>query len=291
VALRQEKDMILVIGGTGTVGALLVRELQARNVQVKVLTRDPAKALPKGVTKAVGDLLEPDTLRSVFQGVDSVYMANASGPSEAHEGLNAIVGAKAAGVKRFVYQSVFGAGNTSVPIIASKTIIEACLKASGMRHVILRPNNFDQNDAWYREPLMQYGIYPQPLGNVGVARVDVRDIAEAGAIALTSLEADSQTYNIVGPQNLTAAGVAAIWSEVLGRPIAPAKETLDEWEAATGKFMPARIVYDLRLLFDLFHTSGFNASPTDISRQIQLLGHAPRDFKSFAEECAVEWKV
>lgn len=283
--------MILVIGGTGTVGALLVRELQARNAQVKVLTRDPAKALPKGVTKAVGDLLEPDTLRSVFHGVDSVYMANASGPSEAHEGLNAIVGAKAAGVKRFVYQSVFGAGNTSVPIVASKTIIEACLKASGMRHVILRPNNFDQNDVWYREPLMQYGIYPQPLGNVGVARVDVRDISEAGAIALTTLEADSQIYNIVGPQNLNAADVAAIWSKVLGRPVAPATESLDEWEAASGKFMPPRVAYDLRLLFDLFHRTGFKASPTDISRQTQLLGHAPRDFTSFAGECLRAWKA
>jgi uncharacterized protein YbjT (DUF2867 family) len=283
--------MILVIGGTGTVGALVVRELQARNVQVRVLTRDPAKALPKGVARAVGDLLDPDTIRSAFQGVDAVYMVNPSGPSEAHEGLNAIVGAKAAGVGRFVYQSVFGADDPSVPIVASKTIIETSLKASGMRYVILRPNNFYQNDLWYRDPLIQYGIYPQPLGSVGIARVDVRDIAEAGAIALTSLEADSQTYNLVGPQNLTAVDVAAIWSKVLGRPIAAAKESLDEWEAATGKFMPPRIAYDLRLLFDLFHKSGFKASSTDISRQTQLLGHAPRDFTSFAEECDRAWKV
>jgi uncharacterized protein YbjT (DUF2867 family) len=138
---------------------------------------------------------------------------------------------------------------------------------------------------------MQYGIYPQPLGNVGVARVDVRDIAEAGAIALTSLEADSQIYNIVGPENLTEADVAAIWSKVLGRPVAPVVQSLDEWEAATGKFMPPRIVYDLRLLFDLFHKSGFKASPTDISRQTQLLGHTPRDFTAFAEECVAAWKL
>jgi uncharacterized protein YbjT (DUF2867 family) len=282
--------MILVIGGTGTVGALVVRELQARNMQVKVLTRNPVKALPKGVTRVVGDLLEPDTIKSIFQGVDSVYMVNPSGPSEAHEGLNAIVGAKAGGVKRFVYQSVFGADDPSVPIVASKTIIETSLKTSGLRYVILRPNNFHQNDLWYREPLMQYGIYPQPLGHVGVARVDIRDIAEAGAIALTSLEADSQIYNIVGPQNLTAADVAAIWSRVMGRPIAPATGSLDEWEAAAGKFMPPRIAYDLRLLFDLFHKSGFKASPTDIVRQTQLLGHAPRDFTSFAGECIRAWQ-
>jgi uncharacterized protein YbjT (DUF2867 family) len=284
--------MILIIGGTGTVGSLVARELRASNLQIKVLTRDPAKlrGLPEGVTGVVGDLLAPESIKSVFRGVDAVYMANPSGPSEAHEGLNAIVGAKAAGVERFVYQSVFGADNVGVPIIAAKTIIEASLKASGMRHVILRPNNFYQNDSWFRDSLIQYGVYPQPLGDVGVSRVDVRDIADAASIALTSLDPDGRTYNLVGPQSLTTADVAAVWGAVLGRPIEPASGSLDEWEAATCKFMPARVVYDLKLLFELFHMSGFKASAADVSRQTQLLGHTPRDFKSYAEECALAWK-
>jgi uncharacterized protein YbjT (DUF2867 family) len=42
---------ILVIGGTGTVGSLVVKELSARDVEISVLTRNPEKmkALPKGV--------------------------------------------------------------------------------------------------------------------------------------------------------------------------------------------------------------------------------------------------
>jgi uncharacterized protein YbjT (DUF2867 family) len=45
---------ILVIGGTGTVGSAVVRELVAQKMEVTVLTRDEAKtkALPAGVSSA-----------------------------------------------------------------------------------------------------------------------------------------------------------------------------------------------------------------------------------------------
>ena len=44
------------------------------------------------------------------------------------------------------------------------------------------------NDAMLKDPLMQAGVYPAPLGKVGISVVDVRDIAEATAIVLTSDE-------------------------------------------------------------------------------------------------------
>src|SRR5579863_7075483 len=111
--------MILIIGGTGTVGSELVRELLVRGQYVKVLSRSPEKVrdLPAGVEGVVGDLLEPETIRTVFRGVRAVYMSNASSPSEAHEGLNAVEGARRAGIGRFVYQSVFGAEESHIPII------------------------------------------------------------------------------------------------------------------------------------------------------------------------------
>jgi uncharacterized protein YbjT (DUF2867 family) len=285
--------MILVIGGTGTVGSQVVRELLSRGQRLKVLTRNAGKpqAVPESVERVVGNLLDPEALRSVFNGVDAVYMANTSSPSEAYEGLNAVARARSAGVKRFVYQSVFGADEVDVPIIASKTIIEASLKASGMAYVILRPNNFFQNDHWFRDAVLQYGVYPQPLGKVGVSRVDVRDIAEAAAVALTTDTHDGATYNLVGPQSLTVGDVAAVWSEVLGKPVSSGSDDLNEWEAAARQTMPAQSVYDLRLLFDLFHTRGFKASHLDLERQRRLLAHEPRQFKTFAQEAAIAWGI
>lgn len=285
--------MILVIGGTGTVGSLVVQKVLSRGGRVRVLTRNPNKTpgMPEAVERMVGNLLEPDTLRSAFKGVDAVYMVNPSGPSEAYEGLNAVVAARKAGVRRFVYQSVFGADEVDVPIIAAKTIIEASIKTSGMAYVILRPNNFYQNDYWFREAMLNFGVYPQPLGDVGVSRVDVRDIAEGAAIALTGGTHDGATFNLAGPQAFTAAEVAAVWSDVLKKAITPSAGDLNEWEAAACQSMPAQAVYDLRLLFELFHERGFKASAADLDSQAILLGHPPRPFEAFARATAAAWNV
>ena len=68
---------ILVIGGTGTVGSQVVHELLARKAVVRVLTRsaDKAKGLPGGSEGVLGDLLDPGTVRSVFKGIDSVFIS------------------------------------------------------------------------------------------------------------------------------------------------------------------------------------------------------------------------
>ena len=92
----------LVIGGTGTVGSQVVRELVRRGVDVTVLTRSPDKVtrLPAGVAGVVGDLQSPTTVRSVFAGIEGVFLLTALGQGETHEGLFAVNGARMAGVKR-----------------------------------------------------------------------------------------------------------------------------------------------------------------------------------------------
>jgi uncharacterized protein YbjT (DUF2867 family) len=55
---------VLVLGGTGTVGSQVVRELVGKGVDVSVLTRDPKKAVPAGARAVPGDLLDPRTIRS-----------------------------------------------------------------------------------------------------------------------------------------------------------------------------------------------------------------------------------
>lgn len=62
-----------------------------------------------------------------------------------------------------------------------------------------------------------------PLGGKGVAMVDTRDIAEVAALELIHRDQapgrpPRETLNLVGPDTLTGAGAAAIWSELLGRP-------------------------------------------------------------------------
>ena len=283
---------VLVLGGTGTVGSQVARDLLARGAEVLVLTRDPKKPLPPGAKAVAGDLLDPATIRTAFLGMDGVFLLNAVSATECHEGLMAVNGARMAGVKKVVYLSVQGVDKAPhLPHFGAKLSVEAALKASGLAFTILRPNNFFQNDTWYKDAMLAYGAYPQPFGDVGLSRVDVRDIAEAAAIALTTGAADGETINLVGPDVLTATATAATWGGVLGRKIAYGGNDLDAWEKQSLAFLPAWMVFDFRLMYAFFQEKGLKASPEDLARLTALLGHPPRRFEEFAAETARSWSA
>ena len=283
---------VLVTGGTGTVGSQVVNELVARKCDVGVLTRDPKKAasLPSGVTPVEGNLLEPGTVRRVFDGTDSVFLVNTVSPTEAHEGLLALTGMRLAGVKRIVYLSVQDADVAAwLPHFGAKVGIESALRSSGIAFTILRPNNFFQNDLWVQDAILQ-GVYPYPIGQVGLSRVDVRDIAEAAAIALTTNGHEGETYDLVGPDVVTGESTAESWTRALGRPVAYAGNDLDAWERAALQGMPDWLVFDFREMFAHFQRAGLRAAPDAVARATKLLGHAPRGFEAFAKETAAVWK-
>jgi uncharacterized protein YbjT (DUF2867 family) len=283
---------VLVLGGTGSVGSQVVRELLKRGADVSVLTRDAKKALAAGVQPVAGDLLDPSTIRSAFAGRDAVFLLNAVSATECHEGLMAVNGARMAGVKKVVYLSVQDADEAPhLPHFGAKLPVEVALKASGIPFTILRPNNFFQNDVWFKDAMLGFGVYPQPFGDAGLSRVDVRDIAEVAALALTTDAAKNETVNLVGPDVLTATATAATWGGVLGRKIAYGGDDLDAWEKASLAYMPAFMVFDFRLMYAFFQERGLRGTPEDVARVTALLGHAPRSFDEFAAETARAWSA
>jgi uncharacterized protein YbjT (DUF2867 family) len=284
---------ILVTGGTGTVGSQVVSELVKRGASVKVLTRDLAKAnnLPAGVTAVQGNLQEVASIRRVFSGVDEVFLLNMVSPTETHEGLLSVCGMELAGVKRVVYLSVHHVDEAPwLPHFGSKVAVEEALRRSKLAFTILRPNNFYQNDYWYKDVLLNYGVYPQPIGDVGLSRVDVRDIAEAAAITLTSSGHERQSYDLAGPDAHTGESTARVWSKALNKPIAYGGNDLDAWEKQTLNYMPDWAAFDFRMMYAFFQQKGLKASNEAIDRLTRLLGHAPRSFETFANETALTWK-
>ena len=283
---------ILVTGGTGTVGSEVVRELLARGQQVQVLTRDPGKAkLPAGVTAVQGDLGQVETVRRVFKGVDGVFLINTVSPTEIYEGLMAMCAMRLENVKRVVYVSVQDADKAAwLPHFGGKVGVEEAVRRSGIPFTILRPNNFYQNDYYYKDVLLQYGVYPQPIGSAGLNRVDVRDIAEAAAVALTSGGHEGESYDLVGPEVHTGESTAAVWARALGKPIAYGGDDLEAWEKQSLQYMPDWAVFDFKNMYAFFQEHGLKATPEAIERQTRLLGHAPRSFGAFVGETASAWR-
>jgi uncharacterized protein YbjT (DUF2867 family) len=281
---------ILVTGGTGTVGTQVVQELLTRNADTSVLTRDAKKRLPQGAKAVEGNLLDVNTVRTVFKGMDAVFLLNPVSQTETSEALMAVTAMRNAGVKRVVYVSVQDADRAPwLPHFGSKVAVEAALKRSGMAYTILRPNNFYQNDYWFKDVLLQYSVYPQPIGRTGISRVDTRDIGEAAAIALTTDGHEGETYDLVGPDVVTGESTAETWSSVLGKPVTYGGDDLDAWESVQVNYLPHWMVFDFREMYVYFQQQGLKATPEAIARETQLLGHAPRSFQAFAAEAAAAW--
>ena len=101
---------ILVIGGTGNVGAEVVKELQNRDADMRLLLRKEGDGSPKGVEVAIGDLLDPVSVQKALHGVDKLYLLNAVTPDELTQGLIAYDQAKRLKLKHIVYHSVLPRG-------------------------------------------------------------------------------------------------------------------------------------------------------------------------------------
>ena len=282
---------ILVAGGTGHVGAAVVQELQKRKADIRLLVRKEERDTPVGVEKAVGDLLDPVSLEKAMKGVDKLYLLNAVLPDELTQGLIAYDLAKKLKLSHIVYHSVFRVEHfKDVPHFASKMAIESALREFDVPFTVLRPNYFMQNDASLKDPLMKAGIYPMPLGDVGVSAVDVRDIAEAAAIVLTSGDHAGKTYNLNGPEVVSGAKAASIWGEVLGKKIQYTGHNMDAFEQQMRLKAPSWSAFDIRMMFEGYLERGFVAEDGDLETLTKLLGHTPRRYEDFAKETFLQWQ-
>jgi NADH dehydrogenase len=150
---------ITVAGGTGFLGANIVRALLDRGHEVTVLGRDPSKVglnpLLHGAQAIRGDVTDPSSLQGVFEGAEAVVGAVQfpNHPVEVpRKGLtydrydrvgteNLLAAATDAGVGRYVYISGAGASITSDKTwYRAKGYAENAVKESGIDYAILRPS-------------------------------------------------------------------------------------------------------------------------------------------------------
>ena len=173
------------------------------------------------------------------------------------------------------------------------------MRAGGLPYTILRPAYFVQNERGLKSALTGPGVYTIPAGNLGVAVVDVRDIAEAAAISLTEEGHEGKKYDLVSSDMLTGPDAAATWSKLLGKKITYAGHgDFDNFEAQLRKVgnpmretaNPMRwLAFDLRVMFEGFVERGFRNTEDQTAHVAALLGHPPRTYRGYAEELATEW--
>ncbi|MFC3324308.1 NmrA/HSCARG family protein [Mesorhizobium cantuariense] len=284
---------ILVTGATGNVGRQVVEHLVKRGADVRALVRDPSKAsFPAGVSVVQGDFLDVDSLRKAMSGISTLFLLNAVVPDEFTQALVALNVARSASIERIVYLSVIHADvYVNVPHFAGKFGVERMIEQMGFKATILRPAYFIQNDLMIEDVITGYGTYTMPIGAKGLAMIDVRDIAEIAALELLRREQSTEPLalervNLVGPQTLTGMDIAAIWSDVLARPINYSGDSTEGFEQNLKLLLPAWMAYDMRLMGERFLTDGMLPEAGDVERLTALLGRPLRPYRDFASQVA-----
>ncbi|WP_028967991.1 SDR family oxidoreductase [Sphingomonas phyllosphaerae] len=284
---------ILVTGATGNVGRNVVDQLVSRGADVRALVRDPAKAsFPAGVEVVQGDLLDVDSLRAAMSGVSTLFLLNGVVADEFTQAVIALNVAREMEIERLVYLSVIHSDvYVNVPHFAGKFGVERMIEATGMPATILRPAYYMDNEITIKDVVTSYGIYPMPIGDKGLAMIDARDVGEVAAIELVRREDAAEplptTYiNLVGPDTLTGDDAAAIWSDVLGRPIAfPGNDTAG-FEQNLRAFMPSWMAYDMRQMAERFQSDGMIPAAGDVERLTALLGRPLRTYREHVAQIA-----
>jgi uncharacterized protein YbjT (DUF2867 family) len=216
--------VILVAGGTGRLGALVVRRLLDAGRHVRVLTRDQRRGaglMGSGVEVVVGDVRRADSLIPAMADVDTVVSAvhGFAGPGgvtpasvDRDGNANLVAVARTAGAA-VVLMSVVGASKDHpMQLFRMKAVAEEGLRHSGVPWTIVRATAFAE---LYLELMRRTaGRSGRPLvfgrGDNPVNFVAVADVAAVVELAVTDPSLRGQVLEVGGPHDLTLNELAAL---------------------------------------------------------------------------------
>ncbi len=239
--------MILVTGAAGKTGRAVTRALVAVGAQVRALAHRSAQVRLTAELGAcdtvVGDMRHRETWTRAMNQVRAVYLIcpNMS-PDEAEIGKIAIQEAHTAGVEHLVYHSVLHPQTEEMPHHWLKLRVEEQLLRSGIEFTILQPAAYMQNLLGYWDSIVQDGIYPVPYSaETRLSLVDLQDVAEAAAWALTTEGHRGAIYELVGTQPMTQNELAEALGRSLDRPVRAQPVPVKQWEAQGARQWHGRV--------------------------------------------------
>ncbi|RUW68861.1 MULTISPECIES: SDR family oxidoreductase [unclassified Mesorhizobium] len=287
-------ETLLVTGASGQLGRSVLRHLlDAQKIapaRIIATTRNPeslADLAALGITVRAADFNDQASLEEAFKGADRVLIISTGdldlkSDRRLKQHQAAVAAAKAAGVSHLLYTSMPNPEPGSPVLFAGDHYgTEQAIKASGIAYTIFR-------NGWYQENLflalphaIASGKWYTSAGEGRIAHAARDDMAAAIAAGLASGSTDSRIHTLTGPQAYTTTEIAALVSEVTGKPLEVIQlpdEALTEGVKAAG--VPeefARVIVS----FDANTRSGRISMVTDAIET--LSGRKPKSLKQFLE--------
>jgi uncharacterized protein YbjT (DUF2867 family) len=261
----------LVIGGTGKTGRRVAERLERRGIPTRIGSRSADPPF---------DWDDRDTWAPALEGARAAYISyypDIAIPGAAEAVTELAATALKQGVRRLVLLS--GRGEEE----AQRA--ERAVRDSGADWTIVRCSWFNQNfsEGVFAE-MVAAGEIALPATSVPEPFVDVEDIADVAAKALSEDGHVGQVYEMTGPRLLTFEEAVDELAAAAGREVRYVPVSMDEFAAgAVEQGVPEDIVEFLVYLFGEV-LDGRNANLTDGVQR--ALGREPRDFSEFAREAA-----
>ncbi|MCX5192913.1 NAD(P)H-binding protein [Streptomyces sp. NBC_00249] len=268
----------LVIGATGTTGRRITARLVAQGHRVKAAGRTAAPV--EGAQAVRFDWNEPPTWDETLDGVDRAYLVPPIGSSDpAAVMLPFLRKARAAGMRRTVLlsSSAIAAGGPAVGQV------HEALPGLFEEWAVLRPSWFMQNFTGHTphaRSIREDGAILTATGKGRVGFVDAEDIAAVAVRALTDEQAPDTDLILTGPQALSYDEVAAIITEVTGRPVAHRHLTFEQLRDRWAAEIPLEFA---TMLAGMDHAIADGTEDRTTDTVQRLTGRAPGTLHAFAE--------
>ncbi|TPM30831.1 NAD(P)H-binding protein [Mesorhizobium sp. B2-3-4] len=281
--------MILVTGATGHVGGAVLRGLSALGHEVAGLARDAGAAqrrLPAGATLRIGDYENAAGLEKAFAGIDALVLISSDGDADAimRHHANAIIAARAAGVRHITFTSIVDIGETSPFYYApAYRDAERRLAACGVPSTILRCGLYSDFilDTWLGPATEELAL---PAGQGLVAPVSRDDVAAAIAAVVAKPDKSRTLYTITGNQPLGFEAIAALYADVTGQPLRYRPCSPADYLASASARLEEPWPEAFATLCASIAEGRYASTPSDF---ITLTGKPPESFRDFVVRVAL----
>jgi uncharacterized protein YbjT (DUF2867 family) len=276
---------VILVTTAGKVGSETVRLLRQRDMPVRVMVRDAARAkilAEAGAEAVIGDLDVPASIDQAMAGISTVVLVSPAVPAQE---LNVVGSAARAGAGHVIKATSKASADSPIARRRWQAEIEAGLAASGIPHTLLRSNAYMQNVLMLAPAIAHTSSFGSAAGKGRTGMVDARDVAAAAAeIAAAPAAHADQTYWLTGPELISNYDVAAVLSALLGRTITYREITFEEnREAMIAAGVPAPIAEMNAQAFSLTAEGDAEWVTEDVPA---LLGRPCRTFDQFVADHA-----